>query len=475
MEVLTAIVVVPTMKLPPRSSEAAPDPEALFRFKVVSEVLVAQATGLSRAVAVADVVSKLHVSVEGELRQVRARTVYRWLATFETGGYLALTPALRSRTNTSLVLPELFCDFLRQQKNEDPAASVPELILRARVLGIIKPQLHIDRTTAYRACRRMGLPVGKRKRQRDRDSRRYAFPHRMDMVLCDGKHFRAGVGRLKRVALFFLDDATRMGLHAVIGTAECAELFIRGLYETIHQHGLMSGLYLDHGPGFIASDTLDVVRQLGVLLVHGEKAYPEGHGKIERFNQNALYALLHSLDGRPDVDPDCGALAIRLQHFLREVYNQRPHESLGRLSPALRFKQDERPLRFPDSDADLRSRFILHLRRHVSTDHIVSVEGVHYEMPRGHGNTWVVLQRHLLDDALRFRHHDDLITLKPVDLEQNARAPRISRNTARPSKDDRPAPARPKSAAHLLFDRDFKPVVTPDGDCLPTTPNKEDL
>jgi putative transposase len=462
------------MKLPPQSSEAEPDPEALFRFKIVSEVLVAQATGLSRAGAIADVVSRLHISVEGELRQVSARTVYRWLNIFEDGGYLALSPASRRRTDTSLVLPERFCDFLRQQKKEDPAASVPELILRARILGIIKPQVQIDRTTVYRACKRMGLPIGRRKRQRDRDSRRYAFPHRMDMVLCDGKHFRAGVGRLKRVVLFFLDDATRMGLHAVVGTAECAEMFIRGLYEAIRQHGLMSGLYLDHGPGFIASDTIDVVRQIGVLLVHGEKAYPEGHGKIERFNQTTLYALLRSLDGRPDVDPDCGALTIRIQHYLREVYNQRPHESLGRICPTQRFEQDERPLRFPDSDADLRSRFILHQRRHVSTDHVVSVEGVHFEMPRGYGDTWVVLQSHLLEGALRFRHYDKLITLKPVDPEQNARAPRIRRKTARPSKKASPAPARPKSAAHLLFDRDFKPVVTSDGDCLPTKPNKED-
>ena len=406
-------------------SPRAPDPEALFRFKIVSEVLVAQGTGLSRAAAVDDVAGRLHLSLDGELRQVAARTVYRWLAAFDSGGYPALSPASRSRTQSSRVLPEGFCDFLREQKREDPAASVPELILRARVLGVIEPFVHVDRATAYRACKRMGLPAGRRKRQRERDSRRFAFPHRMDMVLCDGKHFRAGIARLKRVALFFLDDASRMGLHAVVGTAECAVLFLRGLHQSIGHHGLMSGLYIDRGPGFIAGDTIDVVRQLGVLLVHGEKAYPEGHGKIELFNQSSWYALLASLDGRPDVDPDCGALELRLQHFLREVYNRRPHESLGRLTPAQRFEQDQRPLRFPDSDAELRSRFVLHLRRHVSTDHVVSVDGVAYEMPRGYGDSWVVLQRHLLEDALRFRHHDTLITLKPVDPVQNARAPRL--------------------------------------------------
>jgi len=46
------------------------------------------------------------------------------------------------------------------------------------------------------------------------------------MVLADGKHFRAGAKRLRRVALFFLDDSTRYGLEVVVGTAESAPLFL---------------------------------------------------------------------------------------------------------------------------------------------------------------------------------------------------------------------------------------------------------
>ena len=43
-------------------------------------------------------------------------------------------------------------------------------------------------------------------------------------MLADGKHFRAGAARLRRVALFF-DDATRYGLQVLVGTAESSELF----------------------------------------------------------------------------------------------------------------------------------------------------------------------------------------------------------------------------------------------------------
>ena len=112
-------------------------------------------------------------------------------------------------------------------------ASIPEIIRRAGQMGILKPEDAVDRTTVYRVAKRRGLWVAHQRNSRDRDVRRFAYPHRMDMVLCDGKHFRAGATRARRVAMFFLDDATRTILHAVVGTSENALLFQRGLYVRV--------------------------------------------------------------------------------------------------------------------------------------------------------------------------------------------------------------------------------------------------
>lgn len=59
----------------------------------------------------------------------------------------------------------------------------------------------------------------------------------MMLVIADGKHFRAGAARLKRVALIFMDDATRYGLIVIVGTSENASDFLRGLWEVIRRHG----------------------------------------------------------------------------------------------------------------------------------------------------------------------------------------------------------------------------------------------
>jgi len=433
---------------------------ALFRFMVVSQVLSRVRSGQKQVHAVKAVAAEGHLTLDGKHRLVGKRTIYSWLAAFGKGGIEGLEPAGRPRCESSEVLSERFLVFLKEQKEVDPRAGIPELIRRAKLLGVIEPGERIHRSTVWRAARRMGLPTRRQKILKGDDMRRFAYAHRQQMLLCDGKHFRAGVKRAKRVALFFLDDASRYGLHVVVGTSENAALFLRGLYETVRKHGLMDAVFLDNGPGFIALDTIAAVAKLGALWITGTAGYPEGHGKIEKFNQTALKDVLQYLPDRPEVDADCGALELRLQHWLREVYDNRPHESLGKdTSPRQRWEADTRPLRFPESDDELRRRFVIHEDRLVSKDNVVSLDGVAYEVPRGHSGDTVELHRHLLCESIAMVHDGRLVELAPADLEANA-----SSGRARPGQEPEKRDGhRPPSAAELAFRQDMEPVVGPDG------------
>jgi transposase InsO family protein len=446
------------MVLPPRF-ESASSAEAVFRYQVVAHVAASMRSGEKQLEAVRAAAARNWLTFDGKLRRVGKRTIYRWLAAFEAGGLAALEPTRRARTSHAVVLPDQLMRFVGEQKQLDVSASIPELIRRARELGVIGADARIDRSTVYRTAQRMDIPVARRKGPRERDARRFAFPHRMDCVLCDGKHFRAGPTRAKRVALFFLDDATRYGLHVVVGTSESAELFLRGLYELVRRHGLMQIVFLDRGPGFIATESFEVVGKLGALLIHGEKAYPEGHGKIERLNQTANAQSLRGLDRRPDVDAECGALELRLGHYLSQRYNHTPHESLDGDTPFARFTADPKPLSFPDSDEDLRRRFVMHLERTASKDHIVSIDGIGYEVPRGLADRRLTIHHRLLDHTFAVVAGAKLVELSPVDLSANARS-RRAREDAGVEPIYHPLP---RSAADLAFDRDFRPIVAPDG------------
>lgn len=431
---------------------------ALFRFAVISQVLARVHSGEPLAEAVRAVSLTDHVQFDGTAQRVSVRTIRRWLGAYRADDMDGLEPKQRTAAEVSDVLPPRFVGFLLREKLQDRAASIPELLRRATELGILQPDHGLHRSTVYRTAKRLGLPLARCKRAKDRDSRRFAFPHRMDMVLCDGKHFRAGETCAKRVALFFIDDASRLILHLVVGTSETGALLQRGLYECLTRYGAMSVLYLDRGPGFIAEDTVDVLANLGIPLIHGEAGYKEGRGKVERFNQTVTADVLRGLNGRPDVDPDCGALELRLRHYTDTVYTNRPHEGLGGKTPAERFANDSRTLRFPEDREALASKFELSIERRVSTDHVVSIGSVEYEMPRGYAGAKVTLHRRLLDGTIGFTHRGKVIELLPVDLAANAHARR-----ARDLRRDEPRSMPPTTAAELAFNRDFEPITEADG------------
>jgi putative transposase len=459
------------MPLPPKSPLLV-STEALFRYQLVARVRAKELGGLPRTDAVSAVVAEAHVTGANTLRRVSARTLRRWLQAFDAGGIVALEPKARPHVETSAALTDALVEFFRTEKHADPLASVPELIRRARERGVIAASESIDRVTAYRACVRMSLPTTRRAQKRESDQRRFAYPHRMMMVLSDGKHFRAGVRRTRRVALFFLDDATRFGLHVVVGASESTELFLRGLYEVIRRFGLMSIVFLDHGPGFISHDTRAVFPRLeNAALIFGTEGYPEGHGKIERFHQTAWSGVLRSLVGAVDIDDSFGSLELRLGHFLSQQYNHWPHESLGGETPASRWDRDSRPLRMPESEHDLRERFVLTETRKVSNDNVVKFESTAFEVPRGYAGTDIPVRRHLLDPSLWILHHGRLVQIHPVDLARNA-FDRRAHHAAAPE----PEGTVPVTAATIAFHRDFGPIVGSDGGVLPlrTDDDKED-
>jgi len=448
---------------------AAPSSRALLRYAVLAQVEALILGGTPVSAAVRQVAQRDHVDLDGRPVQVSPRTIQRWRAAYASGGLAALEPRDRTRTTPSVVLAEALIAFLRTEKETDPRASVPELLRRARARGIVADDRPVDRTTLWRACRRMGLVTRAQPSKREGDMRRWRYPRRMQCVLCDGKHFRAGGRRAKRVALFYLDDATRYGLDVRVGPSESSRLFLHGLYGLVCQHGLPDLLYLDRGSGFVCTDTLSVVEGgLRTWLVHGTARYPQGRGAVERFNRTAHDQALRALDGAAEVDPDCGALTLRLRHWLQR-YNDTPHETLQRDTPRQRWEQG-RPLRFPQDEADLYRRFVVRLTRKVAADHVIQMDGHLWEAPRGLGEQTVEVVRHVLDGRLWVLHQGRMVELDRLDDHGNARDPRAKAHQDGPV----PSDGIPTTAASLAFDQDFLPLTDADGGFTETDDTEED-
>jgi len=273
--------------------------DALVRYLVVSQVCAARAAGIPTTSAVEEVAGRAHLDREGRPRRVSVRTVWRWLGRWESAGLDGLRTELRQRPGCGL--PESFLAFLFERKTEDPAVSIPEVIRHARVIGVIADDAEIDRTTVWRECLRRGLSTRRRGSSKRSLQRPWRYPHRMQCVIADGKHFKAGGRRAARVAVVFLDNASRFVLAVVVGTAESAGLTLRGLLKVIRRWGLMTCLYVDLG--FDTKDLATAAASLGISLILGTKSYPEARGCIERFNRTLAEQLLCGWPGTPPSTP----------------------------------------------------------------------------------------------------------------------------------------------------------------------------
>lgn len=446
--------------------------EAMFRFQLVSLIRAREQMGEPRSKIVRELAGASHHDVcSNRVRKVSERSLYRYLKMFESQGVDGLQP--QETKPAKRVLDDKLIKFLREEKEADPGCSVPEFLKRAVARDIISPEDNISRTTIWRRIKELGLPHV-RNSSRIHNSRRFACENRMQIVLCDGKHFRAGAGKCKRVVLIFLDDATRFALHAVVGESESAHLFQRGLYELIQKHGLMHSLYMDHGTAFTARDSVLAIKNLGVHLILSTVGYPQGRGKIERFNRTLQNAVLRGFPGNDEIDPGCLALELQINHWLKRVYNLEPHAGLDGETPASRFfREGACALRFPEPEK-LQNAFVIRHQRKVSSDNVISFESIKYEMPPGYARTTVKLGYKLISQELVFQHRGKEVVLHEVDPVYNATMKRPSCDVASEEEKHKEVPP-PRTHASFLYETEHSPIVDLDGGYKgKTTETRED-
>lgn len=422
--------------------------KAGLRFTAISMLLTKlESRAIARA-AICEVVSYME---DYHQFAVSEKTLYRWLQRYRAEGWKAIED--QKRQVPGRALSKEFLEFLSKEKKKDPFASIPEIILRARYAGVVSQHCAIDRTTVYRAAIRLNLPFYKNVAEKN-VARPFAYKHRMQMVLCDGKHFK--VNGKKRVAFFFLDDATRHILAVKVGASETTHMFLTGLYQVIQNYGLMERIYMDHGSAFTAKHVAAVGLRLDIPILFGKVAYPQGRGKIERFNRTVSAGCLRGLD-KPDIDSEFAALELRINHYLENFYSINKHSDL-RCSPSQAFFNDSRTLLMPSNWKELNKHFCIEETRKVTADNCIKFNSKSYEAPLGHAGTKALVRYQLLEQKLYLVLEEGEIALHLVDKNANAKKRRA--NTEPHSN---PADEPVTTAAELAYNKDFRSIVTSDG------------
>lgn len=124
------------------------------------------------------------------------------------------------------------------------------------------------------------------------------------------------------------DDFNRESLRIEIDTSLPSARVVRALDELVELRGAPKRLRLDNGPEFISAALKQWAQRYGVSLIHIQPGKPTQNAYIERFNRTFRTEVLDrfvftTLDE-----------VRRMAEDWRHRYNhQRPHRSLGGLSP----------------------------------------------------------------------------------------------------------------------------------------------
>jgi transposase InsO family protein len=129
--------------------------------------------------------------------------------------------------------------------------------------------------------------------------------------------------------LNIVDEHTRLCLSIKSGRSITSEDAIDTLAELFAMHGLPKRIRCDNGPEFISVAIKEWLAKLGVDVLYIEPGSPWQNGLCESFNSKLRDEYLHQTELLNESDT-----RIKARIWQDDFNNQRPHSSLGYLTPS---------------------------------------------------------------------------------------------------------------------------------------------
>jgi len=364
------------------------DQQALGRYTAIAPLLDEAMDPAKRNQLRDEIAEKLGIS---------PRTIYRYEASFKSGGFTGLKPINREQRRSGK-LPEHFDDLLAeaiQLKKEVPKRSVGQLILILELEGRVAPGV-LKRSTMERYLYKAGY--GRRQLQmykdaRESSSKRFCKPHRMMLLQGDIKYgVKLPIGKNGAMIQTYLssaiDDHSRYVLSSRFYDNQEEAIVEDTFRKSILKFGKFDSCYFDNGSQYIAKQLKLSLAKLGITIRHAKVRSGKSKGKIEKFHQVVdaylREAKIHRIKTLDDLN-------YHWTNFLEEYYHNHKHdgikgyyESLGAsvpeegITPLQEWNRDSRALAYIDTSV-VAEAFLHHEKRRVDKGACISFQGRKYE------------------------------------------------------------------------------------------------
>lgn len=360
-----------------------------------------------------------------EKTRISKGTIQRWCRVYrDSGGDLkSLYPQDRSDQGKSRAMDEDTCLALIQLRRKMPALTVPQLIEQMRLKNRVTPSVVLNNSTVYRFLHQQNLMAAQMKKPVDRRKFEAELPN--DLWQSDVMHGpKVDVdGKMRKTYLIaIIDDHSRLMVHAAFYLSERLTSYLIAFEDAIAARGLPRKLYVDNGAAFRSKHLEYIAASLSISLIHAKPYMPQGKGKIERWFKTVRNSFLPFFKGT-----GLTQLNEELARWINAGYHERIHSATGQ-TPFERFTGKMHCLR--NAPANLKDYFRKVVRRTVSRDRSVTINGLLYEAPVALIGKRVELLYHTNElENVEIKYQNKSYGLiRMVDLHVNCRVKRDKNN-----------------------------------------------
>ena len=350
---------------------------ALMRYSVISPLI----TGLqeeypSMDAFFRDASLKGIISPDGSVKRYAPGTIEKWYRAYKSGGFDALLPTGRSDAGKPRKLDDDLQEEIRYLKINYPRMSAAAIYRQLQDNGSIR-QGDISESTINRYINQLALEL---KTTNNQDMRRYERPH-INEVWCGdssvGPYLKTPDGKKHKLYIIALiDDASRFITGIDIFYNDNFVNLMSVMKSAVAKYGRPKLFNFDNGSSYKNKQMELLAARIGSALNYCRPYTPTAKAKIERWFRTMKDQWMASLDIRDfhSLDELRGNLLAWVH-----LYNNSPHASLNGKTPQERFfSEPEQIRRLPPEQLD--KDFLLEIERRVSSDSVILIDQVEYEV-----------------------------------------------------------------------------------------------
>lgn len=350
---------------------------ALMRYSAISPVITGLQENYSSLDAFyRDASAQGVISPDGSVRHFSPATIERWYRNYKRGGFDALIPEGRADAGRPRKLDLELQEQIRYLKANYPRMSSAAIYRQLKDNGSIKFG-EISESTVNRFVNILSLEM---KTTTNRDMRRYERPHINEVWCgdsCVGPYLKTDDGKKRKVYIIALiDDASRFIVGIDVFFNDNFVNLMSVMKSAVAKYGRPQMFNFDNGSSYRNKQMELLAARIGSVVHYDQPYTPTQKAKIERWFRTLKDQWMSCLDIRDfhTLDELRGNLLAYVHN-----YNQSPHSSLKGMSPQNRFFSEPNHIRRL-SDEDIDNSFLLEIERRVSSDSVIVINQIEYEV-----------------------------------------------------------------------------------------------